>query len=309
MSALSNAAPVKAQMEAARLSLVANIFLVVIKMGAGVLSGSLSVLAEGVQSLLDIVASIVILVTVRAAAAPPDRAHPWGHGKFENMTSLGQMGGILISAGAIWWAAWQRWQQPVMPRLDWGAGAMLVAAGTNLFVSRRVKAVAKKTGSQALAAEAMHLRGDLWACLGVLLGLVTTRLTGIERLDPLIAAVMAVFVFISALNLLRDVLRPLVDEKLPADEESIIRAVLEGDRRVQSFHRLRTRRAGSYRMADVHILLPDTLSFITAHQISEDIEDAIRAALPNTDVIVHAEPYEEEIRHQREKHGEFGSGD
>jgi cation diffusion facilitator family transporter len=291
-----------AQQNAAKLSLVANIFLVAIKIGAGVFSGSLSVLAEGIQSFLDIFASATILYIVRAAAAPPDDDHPYGHGKFENLTSLFQMLLVLGSIGGIWWAAWNRWQNPEMPQVDLGIAALIISVVVNIFVSRRVGRVAKETHSTALAAEAVHLRGDLWACAGVLSGLIATRIWNEPRLDPLFAAGMTIFAFASAIHLLRSTVGPLVDETLPSDEEREIRAVLESDTRILGFHKLRTRQAGSSRLADVHILLDDDLSFRDAHRISEEVEDAIRAVLPNLDVIVHIEPWAEETAHQREFH-------
>ena len=308
-SALASNAPlaiqpdVIAQQAAARLSIYSNIFLVIIKVGAGLQSNSLSVIGEGVQSLLDIVVSALIFFTVRAAAAPPDEDHPWGHGKFENLTSLFQMVLVLLSIGGIWWIAWQRWQHPEMPVVDWGIAAIVVSMAVNIFMSRRMSRVARATDSSALAAEAVHLRGDLWACGGVLTGLLATHIFRNPRLDPLCAAIMTLFAAYAAIHLLRDTLRPLLDETLPRSEERRIRTVLESDARVLDYHKLRTRQAGAKRLADVHVMLDDDLSFRAAHQISEDIEAAIRAALPNTDVIVHFEPYEEEIQHQRAAHG------
>lgn len=293
----------EAQQQAARLSLGANIFLVIIKVGAGWKSGSLSVLAEGVQSMLDILASALILFTVRAASAPPDRAHPYGHGKFENLTALIQMTLMLGSIAGIWWAAWHRLQEPVMPRVDWGAAAIIVSIAVNLWVSSRIIRVAKQTHSQALRAEGVHLRGDLWSCVGVLGGLAATHIWQEPRLDPIFAAVMTIFAMVSAIHLLSETLRPLLDASLPGDEEGAIRAVLEADERIMGFHKLRTRQAGSARLADVHILLDDHLSFRAAHDIGEQIEDEIRRVLPNLDVMVHTEPYEEEMRHQNEAHG------
>ena len=303
MTALASPAPaVSAQQAAARLSIYSNVFLVVIKVGAGLQSNSLSVLGEGVQSLLDIVVSALVFFTVRAAAAPPDEAHPWGHGKFENLTSLFQMLLVLGSIGGIWWASWVRFQNPVMPQVDWGIAAIAVSIAVNLAMSRHISRVARATDSAALAAEAVHLRGDLWACAGVMLGLLATHVFREPRLDPLCAAVMTLFAGYAALQLLRDTLRPLLDETLPGAEEARIREVLKGDARVLDFHKLRTRQAGARRLADVHIMLDDNLSFRAAHAISEEVEEAIRAALPNTDVIVHFEPFEEEARHQREAH-------
>ena len=303
-SAFAPSAPaVQMQQNAARLSIYSNIFLVIIKVGAGLQSNSLSVLGEGVQSLLDIVVSALIWFTVRAAAAPPDHDHPWGHGKFENLTSLLQMLLVLASIGGIWWASYLRWQNPVMPAVDWGIAAIMISIAINIAMSRHMSKVARATDSSALAAEAVHLRGDLWACAGVLTGLVSTHLFNNPRLDPLCAAIMTLFAGYAAIHLLRDTLRPLLDETLPDAEEHCIREVLESDPRILDFHKLRTRQAGAKRLADVHIMLDDNLTFRDAHQVSEEVEEAIRAALPNTDVIVHFEPYEEEIQHQRTAHG------
>ncbi|MFN3650186.1 MAG: cation diffusion facilitator family transporter [Armatimonadota bacterium] len=287
---------------AAALSLGANLFLVAIKISAGFLSGSISVLAEGVQSTMDVVASALILFTVRAAAQPPDPEHPYGHGKFENLASLGQMVLILGSAVYLFGAAWERWQDPVLPRVDWGAGALTIAVVVNLVVSNRLFRVAQRTGSQALEAEALHLRGDMLSCVGVLAGLFLVWITQEPRLDPLIAAVMTVLIVVGAVRLLRESLRPLLDESLPAEEEEMVRAVLDEHPEVRGYHRLRTRRAGSHRLIDLHVLLDDDLTFRRAHELSEEIEEAIRACFPNADVIVHAEPYEEEQRHQEEVH-------
>jgi cation diffusion facilitator family transporter len=291
------------QQAAARLSLLSNVFLVLIKILAGAVSGSISVLAEGIQSTVDVMASALILLTVRAAAAPPDRRHPYGHGKFENLASLGQMVLILGSAVYLLLAAWHRWWNPAPLRVDWGIAALAVALVVNAAVSSRLLRAGRETGSQALEAEAVHLRSDMFSCAGVLAGLIAVAVTGQPRLDPLIAAAMTVVVVASAIRLMRDTLRPLLDESLPAEEEALVRKVLDTDRRVRGYHRLRTRQAGSHRLVDVHVLLDDHLSFPEAHSVSEEIESAIRATLPNVDVIVHPEPFEEEMRHQRDRHG------
>lgn len=292
-----------AQSSAALLSLASNTFLVIIKITAGFASGSISVLAEGVQSIVDVVASALILVTVRVASQPPDRSHPYGHGKLENVASLAQMVLILGTAGYLLSAAWDRWQRPAMPRLDWGIAALAIAVAVNAVVSAHLLRVARRTQSQALEAEALHLRSDLLSCVGVIVGLGIVWITREPRLDPLMAAVMTAVVVLSALRLLRESLRPLLDERLPESEEARVRAVLDGDPRVLDYHRLRTRRAGSYRLMDVHILLDDSLSFLEAHAVSEEVEGAVREALPNVDVTVHAEPFEAEILHQEEAHG------
>jgi len=284
------------------MSLTANVFLVIIKIAAGVASGSVSVLAEGVQSSVDVVASALILVTVRVAAAPPDTEHPYGHGKAEHLASLAQMLLILGTVAYLMSAAWHRWLHPSMPRLDWGIAALVVAIATNILVSGHLMRVSKETGSQALAAEATHLRSDMLSCVGVLIGLVLVWITGQPRVDPAVAGIMTVVITITAIKLLRDSVRPLLDESLPSAEEARVREVLDSDPRVLGYHRLRTRRAGSNRLMDLHLLLDDDLSFREAHAITEDVEGEIRRVLPNVDVIVHAEPFHEEQLHQREHH-------
>lgn len=298
----SPSAALHAQQNAARLSLASNIVLVLLKVAAGLTTGAISVLSEGVQSGLDVIASLMILVTVRQAALPPDPLHPYGHGKMENVASLAQT--LLIGGSALYILreAWLRWHAPVMPQLGIGAAVLAFAIVVNFFVSRRLVAVATQTASQALRAEATHLRGDMLSCAGVLLGLGATWFFKEPRLDAVCAGVMAVVIIVSALRLGHDTVRPLLDEKLPSEEEAQIRRVLESNAQVLGYHRLRTRQAGSYRLMDVHVQLDDDLTFPQAHAITEEIEDEIRKALPNLDVIVHAEPFREELDHQREAH-------
>ncbi len=293
----------RTEQAAAKLSLLSNIVLVVLKILAGLASGSVSVLAEGVQSTIDVLASALILVTIRASAAPPDPDHPWGHGKFENVASLGQMLLILATGAYLYSEAWRRWWHPEPLRVDWGVAALSLSLLVNFLVSRRLLRVSRETGSQALHAEAQHLRGDMLSCAGILGGLLLVAATGNQQLDPLFAGVMTTVVVFTALKLMRDSLRPLLDESLPADEEEAVRAVLDADPLVWGYHRLRTRRAGSDRLLDVHILLDDDLSFREAHSVTEDVEAELRMALPNVDIIIHAEPFEEEMRHQLERHG------
>jgi cation diffusion facilitator family transporter len=190
-----------------------------------------------------------------------------------------------------------------MPDVDWGIGAMGVAIVVDLAVSSYILRVGRQTDSLALEAEGRHLRADIYACAGVLLGLVAVRLTGWPILDPLIAAVLAVVVIVTAVRLMRASLQPLVDRSLPAEEEARIRRTLDADGRVMGYHRLRTRQSGAQRHVDVHIMLQDNLPLSEAHAIGEEMERALRQTLPNLDVVVHLEPYAEELFHQATQHG------
>ena len=296
-------ASTKVRRRAASLSVFSNTGLVIVKIAAGLMSGSISVLAEGIQSTVDILASLMIYVSLGVAGRPPDRRHPYGHGKVESLTSAVQMLLILGSTAFILYQAYRRLLHPRMPDVDWGIGAMGVALVVDLAVSSYLQRVARRTDSLALEAEAQHLRSDMYACAGVLLGLVAVRLTGWAPLDPIIAALLALVVIITAIRLMGVSLRPLLDQSLPAEEEAQIRRALDADDRVMGYHKLRTRQAGSQRHVDVHVMLEDSLRLSEGHAIGEEIEQAIRKTLPNLDVVVHVEPYAEEMSHQAIQHG------
>jgi cation diffusion facilitator family transporter len=292
----------QARRRAARLSVIANTGLVITKIAAGIASASVSVLAEGIQSSVDVLASVMIYATVRVADRPPDRLHPYGHGKFESLTAAVQMLLVLGSSVFILSQAYRRLLSPRMPDVDWGIGAMALAMAVDLAVSSHLLRVAARTESLALEAEARHLRSDMYACAGVLLGLVAVRLTGWAPLDPVIAAILAIVVVVTAVRLMGTSLRPLLDQSLPPEEEGRIRRALDADQRVKGYHKLRTRRAGAQRHVDVHILLEDSLPLVKAHAIGEEMERAIRKTLPNLDVVVHVEPYADELSHQAIQH-------
>ena len=141
---------------------------------------------------------------------------------------------------------------------------------------------------------------DIWTSLGVVVGLTLVRLTGIALFDPLVALVVAAMVFRTAWRLTVEALHPLIDAVLPTGELQAVEKVLNDDARVLSFHKLRTRKSGSQRHVDVHIQVDDDMSLRDAHRLTEDLEDRLRAALPNVEAIIHTEPYEEERRHHEE---------
>jgi cation diffusion facilitator family transporter len=288
---------------AVRLSIVANSGLVTAKIAAGMVTGSISVLAEGIQSGVDILASVMIAASLWAADRPPDKTHPYGHGKFESLASAVQMLLILGSTAFILSQAYWRLLHPRVPDVDWGIAAMGLAVVVDFAVSSRLDRVAGQTGSLALEAEAQHLRSDMYASAGVLLGLIAVRLTGWAPLDPIIAALLTLVVIVTAIRVMGASLRPLLDQSLPPAEEAKIRRTLDNDDRVMGYHKLRTRRSGRQRLVDVHIMLEDSLSLSEAHAIGEEMERSLQKTLPNLDAVVHVEPYAEEMSHQATQHG------
>ena len=291
---------------AARLSIASNALLVALKLVVGVWSGSVSILSEAVHSASDLLASSIAYFSVRVADAPPDTEHPYGHGKIEGLSSFAEALLIILAAGGIIYESAGKLRNPDNAPpvgVEIGLGLMAFSALLNTFLSRHLRKVADATDSQALKADASHLQTDVLTSFGVFIGLALARITGKYWFDPLTAILVALLIFFAAYRLIRDALDLLLDAKLPHEEEVLIRDLLEADPRILHYHQLRTRKSGSQRHADVHILIDDDCSFVEAHDISEDIEDQIRALLPHTFVSIHIEPYHAEMRHQREAHG------
>ncbi|MCE9557822.1 MAG: cation diffusion facilitator family transporter [Armatimonadetes bacterium] len=286
----------------ARLSLGVTTVNVVVKLAAGFVTGSVSVLAEGLQSGVDILISYGVLKTVRMSSKPPDAEHPYGHGKAEFLLGAGQMLVIILTALVIIWQASRRFLHPEPIEVAWGVAAMVFSAIANYAVSRRLDAVGTLHKSNALKGEAAHLRGDLMASLGVLVGLILVRLTGLTILDPIVAIVFMIVVIHSAIRQLREFLHPLMDGAIPHEDREKIEKVLTDHPDAKGFHALRTRTVGATQYVEFHLLLDDNLTFVAAHEQAEEIEEEIGAALGGAIVNVHYEPYLAELEHQKRNH-------
>lgn len=299
--------PVRARkLRAASLSVVSNASLTLLKLIIGAWGGSVSILSEAVHSATDLVASGIALFSVRASDTPPDPEHPYGHGKIESISGLAEAMLIFAAAAYILYEVGMRLRSPAPTKyhaLTVGIAVMAVSMTANFLISRYLFYVARETDSQALRADASHLHADVLTSMGVFVGLVLVRVTGLVWLDSLVAAVVACVLLVTAYRLSRDAVQLLLDIRLPATEEMAIRVILENDARVLGYHKLRTRKSGSQRHADVHVQLEDDCTLVYAHQVAEELEDAIRDALPSIFVNIHIEPYVAELTHQREAHG------
>jgi cation diffusion facilitator family transporter len=287
---------------AAAISLAATIVVVIAKLAAGFASGAVSVLGEGLQSTVDVLIAFAVLHTLRLAARPPDPEHPYGHGKAELLVSALQMVLILVAAGMILHQAGQRLFAPREIEVDWGLAAMAYAVVSNTLVGWHVSRVAESTNSHALRSEALHLRGDSLASLGVLLGLVGVKLTGWTPIDPLIAIAFMLIVVFGALRGIAALVHPLMDGALPSPEVERVAKVLESHPEVRGYHDLRTRQVGTLRYVELHVMLDDDLDFVRAHDIAEQIEEEIRKAVGGAVVALHYEPFEAEMEHRRREH-------
>ena len=286
-----------AKSNAARLSVASNATLVALKLGVGVWIGSVAVISEAIHSGVDLLAALIALYAVRMADAPPDRDHPYGHGKVESIS--GTVEALLIGAAGLW-IVYEAIRGLLTPRpsaaIGWGVAVMGFSAVVNAFVSRHLFRVAREYDSVALEADAHHLSVDVWASLGVFVGLGLVVLTGWRVLDSLIALMVGGLILYTAYGITQRAFAPLLDTTLPEEEVATIKAALRGDARVRGYHHLRTRKAGSVRFVDFHLLLDDDLTLAQSHRISHEVKDLVLAALPGAVVEIHIEPYEEELR-------------
>jgi cation diffusion facilitator family transporter len=275
-------------------SISSNALLLTVKLAAGVLTGSVSVLSEAVHSATDLVASIVAFVAVRGSASPPDESHNYGHGRFENLAGIFE-GVILLGVGGwvIFGAVNGIVNGAELELLGLGIGVMALSAVVNLFVSSWLLRVARETDSRALEAEGYNLRTDVWGAAGVALGLIAALATGWTILDPVIAGLIGLVILWTALRLISGSTRVLLDESLPKAELAVIERVIEGEiedeEAVRGFHKLRARKSGPQRHVDFHLQLRAQTTLGEAHKISDSLEERIGRNLPNTDVLIHLE--------------------
>jgi cation diffusion facilitator family transporter len=291
--------------QAALLSIGSNSALVAAKLVVGFISGSVSVLSEAIHSATDLIASIVAFFSVRVSDTPPDAEHPYGHGKIEAVSGLVEALLIFLAAFYIVYEAISKLISRQGPHrmLEAGLAIMATSAVTNFLLSRHLKRVARATDSLALAADSEHLQTDVVTSVGVFVGLALARITHLGWFDPVAGLGVALLILHTAYRLTRRSLKPLLDARLPNEEEERIKQVLNGDPRVLGYHKLRTRKSGSQRHADVHVLIDDDSTLLEAHDLTEELEDRVRTCLPDIYINIHIEPYHAEMRHQQEAHG------
>ncbi len=280
---------------AASLSILSNSCLIALKLVVGVLTGSVSVIAEAVHSLLDLVAAMIAFFGIRMADQPPDEQHPFGHGKVENLSAVAEAGLILVAAAFVIYEAVNRLRTGARVELvEVGMAVMVVSVVVNIVVSRRLYRVARATDSVALEADARHLTVDIYTSAGVFLGLLAVRLTGFFILDPIIALGVAVIILKAAYDVTRRSFGGLLDEKLPPEEEETVKAsIMEHFGELLGFHELRTRRSGSMRYIDLHLVMVKGASLEEAHRLCDHLEADIMSKLANASVTIHCEPASE----------------
>ena len=287
------------------ISITSNSLLVIFKIVAGIMMGSVAVVSEAVHSGIDLLASAVAFVSIRKAEEPADRDHPFGHGKFENLSGAFEALLIFAAAALIIHQAVDKLQHPAsVDKLGWGIGVMLVATLVNIVVSRVLFRFARSSGSIAIEADAMHLWVDVFTSGGVLAGLVLIRLTHWQVLDPVVAILVAGLILKAAFDLTVKAIADLADRRLPDSEIESIHAIIDTNPEIHGYHKLRTRKSGSRREIDIHIQVNKDTTVYDAHDICFRVENAIKETLPGAYVTIHVEPSEESSRRPQATCGE-----
>ena len=295
---------------AAGLSVVSNSLLIAIKVAAAAVTGSIAILTEAIHSLIDLMASVIALTSVRKADEPADVEHPYGHEKVESLAAAIEGMLILVGAGVIIFEATRRLMIGAEVETIWvGIAVMALSAVVNLVVSAFLGRQARAHDSPALEGDAAHLRTDAYTSLGVLGGLLLVELTGNSSFDSIAALMVAVAIVVSGLRIVTRSSRVLVDEALPGAEMDLIEAAIAAARppEVAGYHRLRARRAGSRRYVDMHVQFRSGTSLEQAHSLAHRMRSAIEAELPAADVLIHVEP-EDSVLPPGESPGPFRAG-
>jgi cation diffusion facilitator family transporter len=283
----------RAKRRATALSLAYNVLFTAAKLVAALLTGSMSLLSEALHSATDIVASTLAYIGVRAASAPPDERHPYGHGKIETLAGFGESILLFLMVLYLIGEGIHRLVSGVqLESLEVGVVVMALSTISSLLVGRYVLCVGRRTHSLALLSNGQHLMVDFWTSAGVLLALLLIQLTGWTPIDPLLAIGIALWLLRGAWRLSSQAFHDLIDQRLPDEEIEHIDSVIRSDPRVISYHKLRTRRSGAMRYIDLHIVVPADWSLQQAHAVADELEKRLERELAPAQVVIHVDPYD-----------------
>lgn len=300
MSTISDKASLDQRKErVARLSVISNTGLVLMKFVIGFAIGSVSIISEAIHSSMDLIASVIAFFSVRKSAEPPDADHAFGHGKFEDISGLIEallifVAAILIIKESVTKLMGEPAEHFTPDLLMLGIAVMGVSALANWYVSSRLMEVAKESESIALESDAWHLRTDVYTSVGVLVGLVLIRLTGLTVLDSLVALGVAVVIMKAAYDLTIRSFADLIDHSLPEEDNRRIREIIcEHSSIYAGFHDIRTRRSGPEIFIEFHLVMPGEITVFESHNLADHLEEDLKREYPRANITIHVEPCNE----------------
>ncbi len=277
---------------AAGLSITSNAVIILLKIVAGILSGSISIISEAIHSFSDFLASVLTFFAVSRSSEPADKEHPFGHGKYEDMSGFIE-GGLIILAGLyIIYESVKKliWGYNLDFNSMLGIYVMAFAVIANFIVSSYLFYVAKKADSVSLYADAEHLRTDIFSSLGVLIGLILIKITGIVILDPIIAIIVAIIIIKAGYSISKETLNNLLDGSLPEEDMKKIESILDNNISIKGYKDLKTRKVGQCKDIEITIFFEPNLTIAQCHKICDEIEEEIAKSFTNITIIIHPEP-------------------
>lgn len=285
---------VKEKKLAAILSIFSNFSLIVLKIFAGVVSGSISIISEAIHSSSDLLASVITFFSVSESSKPADKDHQFGHGKYEDFTSFIEGILIILASFYIIYEALKKILFSLRMEVDAGVGltVMFISVVANIIVSTYLFKVANKTGSTALYADGEHLRTDIYSSLAVFVGLILVKITDNHIFDPLIAIIVAIIIFIAGYKICEEASKGLLDNSLSEEEITQIKSVIQkydGDK-IFELKKLRTRKSGLKKNIELTLIVEKTMQIGESHELCDKIEAEIEEILKNTDISIHLEP-------------------
>ncbi len=294
----SMVAPTGGKIDLARfawLSIWAAVVTIALKALAYFLTGSVGLLSDAAESLVNLVAAIIALVALKVAVRPADESHHYGHGKAEYFSAGVEGLMIFAAAGVILVSAVQRFLHPVeLESLGLGVAVSAVATVVNGLVGLRLIRAGRRHRSAALSADGKHLMTDVWTSVGVLVGVLAVLVSNWQWLDPLVAAVVGVNILVTGGRLVAQAVRALLDQSIGEQDLAVIVEVLDGFRSNEvGFHGLQTRQSGRQRFISIHVLVPGNWSVRRGHDLVEQVEAKVCEALPDSTVLTHLEPSED----------------
>ena len=278
------------------LSILSNTTLIILKIVAGILSGSVSIMSEAIHSGMDLVASLVAFLSVKHSVKPADKKHPYGHGKIENISGLVEGLLIFIAAAMIIIEAFKKLFEPVeIEQTNIAIAVMIISALINFIVSRKLYKVAKEEDSMALEADALHLKTDIYTSIGVAIGILLIKITGLVILDSVVAMLVALLIIKEAWELSKNAFDYLIDARLSEEEEAEVEKVIrEHSHQFIDYHKLKTRKSGNSKHIDFHITVDPYLTVKEAHDIIASLKKDMNDKFKNTRVTIHIDPYKKE---------------
>jgi ferrous-iron efflux pump FieF len=272
-------------------SVVVSAVLIVLKFAAWLATGSVAMLSSLVDSMLDIVASVMNVFAVRQALEPADREHRFGHGKAEPLAALGQSAFLAGGAILLVFEAVSRGISPApVLRADLGIAVMVVSMLLDGALVLYQRFVVARTRSLAIGADELHFRSDLVINAAVLAALIVNRVVDVPVLDPIFGGAIGLWIIYGSTRLLRQSLTQLMDHEMPDQDRARIRAIAEAASEVSAVHDLKTRLAGPTAFIQLHLEMDGAMDLQRAHRISDEVEAQLRDAYPNAEIIIHQDP-------------------